>query len=85
MATVLTTSDNQLSLEDLMSKLLVYESRSSAPSSDNKAYVARPSPSSFKSHAKGGAKQKTKETRKCHHCGKPGHLRRDCWQLSTLR
>ena len=80
-ATVLTTSDNQLSLEDLMSKLLVYESRSSAPSSDNKAYVARPSPSSSKSHGKGGAKQKTKETRKCHHCGKPGHLRKDCWQL----
>ena len=38
-ATVLTTSDNELSLEDLLSKLLVYESRSSQPSSDKKAYV----------------------------------------------
>lgn len=81
LATVLTTSDKELTLEDLMGKLLVYESLSSQPSSDNKAYVARPSPTSFKSHGKGASKQKTKDTRKCHHCGKPGHLKKDCWQL----
>ena len=52
-ATVLTTSDKELSLDDMLAKLLVYESRGERPPSDNKAYysghsVARPTASPSK-------------------------------------
>ena len=40
MATVLITSDKELSLDDMLAKLLVYESRGERPPSDNKAYYS---------------------------------------------
>ena len=30
-------------------------------------------------------KEPVKETRSCHHCGKKGHLIKDCWQLSKQK
>ena len=30
-------------------------------------------------------KEPVKETRSCHHCGKKGHLIKDCWQLSKTK
>ncbi|KAK9822062.1 hypothetical protein WJX74_004518 [Apatococcus lobatus] len=85
-ATVLTTSDVELTLDAMLTKLLVYESRGSrsSSSSDSKAFVARPSSTSSRSNhgggGGGGPRQASKEMRKCHHCGKPGHLKKDCWQ-----
>lgn len=78
-ATVLTTSDVELTLDAMLTKLLVYESRGSrsSSSSDNKAFVARPSSTSSRSNhgggggGGGGPRQASKEMRKCHHCGKP--------------
>ena len=58
-ATALTTSDKELSLDDMLAKLLVYESRGERPPSDNNAYysghsVARPTASPSRGHG-GGA------------------------------
>jgi len=30
----------------------------------------------------GSTRAQTRTSAACHHCGRPGHLRRDCWKLS---
>ena len=80
--TVLTVGDTVLTLEDTLAKLLLVETSHQKSTSGSKAYVARPAApaAAYKGQKGAGAKQKSKEIRKCHHCGKPGHLQADCWQ-----
>lgn len=35
------------------------------------------------SHKHGRSKSRSKKTFKCYHCGKKGHLKKDCWELKN--
>ena len=78
--TVLTVGDKVLTLEDTLA--LLVETSHQKSTSGSKAYVARPAApaAAYKGQKGAGTKQKSNEIRKCHHCGKPGHLQADCWQ-----
>ena len=79
---VLMASDRIATLDELLPKLMVVENKTSRPASDNKALVAKPgnvSGSRFQS-ASQGKRGGAKEVRKCHYCGKPGHIKKDCWK-----
>ena len=81
LTTVLITSEKALSMQDMLASLLVVENKVTKPVSESKAYVARQGGGSAgKGQSTGGSKQTPKETRKCHHCGKTGHLKKDCWK-----
>ena len=78
--TVLTATEKVLTLEETRAKLLVEETtiNRSLSTSGSKALTARPEPA--RAQGRSAAKQKPKETRKCHPCGKPGHMKADCWK-----
>ena len=78
--TVLTASDDDMSLDELMPKLLVVENEDSKPVPESKAFVARPGMGHANKGRTGASGKSPKETRKCHFCGKPGHLKKDCWK-----
>ena len=66
--TVIESSEDELTLEEVVTKLLNTEARVARDEPAEAHMVAPPVP------------QPRKEVRTCHHCGKKGHLRRDCRQ-----
>ncbi|KAF4397962.1 hypothetical protein G4B88_019683 [Cannabis sativa] len=49
--------------------------------------IPRRSNSKFRGNSRSNSRSKSRprETRKCHHCGKVGHLIRNCWDLRDKR
>ena len=83
LSTVLSASDKELTLQDMLSRLLIVENKVSRPTAEGKAYVARPegAPAARgQGRGSGPSRPAGKETRKCHNCGQPGHLKKDCWK-----
>ena len=82
LCTVLATTDTELTLDDLLPKLLVVENKAGRSASEGKAlFLGKPGAGSQQRRQGSGTPKRTgKETRKCHHCDKPGHLKKDCWQ-----
>jgi hypothetical protein len=72
MVTVIESSEDALSLE-VVTKLLNTEARVPGEAKAEANIVTR----SPRAHPR---QQQRMETRTCHHCGKKGHLRRDCRQ-----
>ena len=75
--TVLTAAESRLKLDELVPKLLVVENEDDKPVPESKAYVARPGNGQASRRQGGSSGQKRKEIRKCHHCGKTGHLKKN--------
>jgi len=71
--------DDELTLEYVKGKLVdEYRRRSDSSTSDNlESALKTHDKTKFKGKA-AGSSSKPRETRECHYCKKPGHLKRDC-------
>ena len=96
--TVIMYSRDTLTLEDVMSTLrsrdaeMNWQKAAKQESKSDEVLMARGRPlrrgnskKRWNSNSRSRSKSRPKETRKCHHCGKVGHLISNCWELKNKK
>ena len=96
MKTVIMYSRDNLTLEDVMGTLrsrdaeMNWQKAAKQESKSDDVLVARGRPfrrgnSRNRRNSNSRSRSRPKETRKCHHCGKVGHLIKNCWELKNKK